>query len=886
MRAEGSLPELLKFGSDSQSVTTHDSKKEDQFRLDRIFSGGQTTQDEVYEYVARPTIEDVIRGYNGTIFAYGQTGSGKTFSMFGADREAGRPDLAGIIPRSCAHIFNYIDRCTDGTEFTVKCSFLEIYKETIRDLLNPQGINLKVRETPSRGVWVEDLSEHYVQSQEQVFDLLKLGEKFRQVTATDMNQVSSRSHSLFILILHQQAPDGSTKSGRLNLADLAGSEKVGKTNAVGNTLEEAKKINQSLSALGNCIAAITKNQKHIPYRDSKLSFILRESLGGNTKTTLLVCCSPHRFNIDETVGTLRFAQRAKTIKNNAVVNQKRSIGELEAIVAKLTEEITRLSRYIARLEQELSKANPSLSLASLRQASAPKSPSPSNAQQGWVPSSPSSSPSSSSNNANSFSFATADGETVISLKVKYDRLKADLESQLGQLNEELEANAGEKQAMEAQQTLLAEQLAAEQERLAQVHQRLDASLQERNQARLELEQARLEAQKAREIAGIDARNMRALEQDNEALGRKVADLQALRQRCEALESGHAILEAERSSLKTECDLLKISVESAHAEKAHLSQTMERYQATESALLGVRSELIDCKSKIDDLEGAVALKDGQLATARASITEKDAQIESLQLRVTTESSERATLEQSLKLKSQQLERTHVELDSLKKQSQQLQSQLSVGQEQIAKLKETAGEQARSLESLDKSCREAKDKCKEMEAEMSRSATQHREVQRASRNQISSLQAQREDLEQRLQSSQKQRGESEAILKETRAELEAQQLALSQLQLEHKQLAGSKDLLALQHTQELHQKELSVETAQSRSNELQTQVAELQSRLQKNRDRVDELNRDRAALSLQISELLAQATQKTEAHQEKVDQLNANLAELQGLSLIHI
>jgi hypothetical protein len=161
----------------------------------------------------------------------------------------------GIIPRSCAHIFNYIEEDQSGIEFTIKCSFLEIYLETVRDLLDPrQHDALKVRETPQKGVWVEGLSEHYVSAVQDVYDLLMLGEKSRATSSTNMNAVSSRSHSLFILTLTQKLPDGSTKSGRLNLADLAGSEKVGKTEAKGMRLDEAKKINQSLSALGLCIA--------------------------------------------------------------------------------------------------------------------------------------------------------------------------------------------------------------------------------------------------------------------------------------------------------------------------------------------------------------------------------------------------------------------------------------------------------------------------------------------------------------------------------------------------------------------------------------------------------------------------------------------------------
>lgn len=321
------------------------------YTFDRVFHG-DTNQLEVFEMAAKEVVEDVIKGYNGTIFAYGQTGSGKSFTMFGPDIDSS--EQKGIIPRACEYIFNHIAIDSEERVYEVRCSFLEIYKEVIKDLLDPKNINLKVRETPTRGVWVEGLSDQSVQNVTEVITLLRDGEEHRSVASTNMNATSSRSHSLFILTLIQKERDGTTKIGKLNLADLAGSEKVGKTGAVGETLEEAKKINQSLSALGNCIMALTKAKKgHVPYRDSKLTFILRESLGGNAKTTLLIACSPHSFNLEETVSTLRFGQRAKTIKNKAKINQQRSIEELELIVKKLTRELQLVKRYARRLEDEL-----------------------------------------------------------------------------------------------------------------------------------------------------------------------------------------------------------------------------------------------------------------------------------------------------------------------------------------------------------------------------------------------------------------------------------------------------------------------------------------------------------------------------------------------------
>ena len=256
--------------------------------------------------------------------------------------------LRGIIPRACHHIFSHIAQDESGTEWQIKASFLEIYMENVKDLLSTDKLNLKVRETPARGVWVEGLTEEFVTNEAEVLELLHRGEKQRSTSATGMNETSSRSHSLFVLTVAQKLKDGSTRTGKLNLGDLAGSEKVGKTGASGTTLDEAKKINQSLSALGNCINALTKegDRGHVPYRDSKLTFILRESLGGNTKTTLIVACSPHQFNADETVSTLRFAQRAKTITNSVSVNQKRSVEELELIVKALLEEVASLKKKL------------------------------------------------------------------------------------------------------------------------------------------------------------------------------------------------------------------------------------------------------------------------------------------------------------------------------------------------------------------------------------------------------------------------------------------------------------------------------------------------------------------------------------------------------------
>jgi len=328
------------------------------FQYDRVF-GQNCTQEEVYGAVASETVANVMEGYNGTIFAYGQTGAGKSFSMFGKEHSP-EGNLKGIIPRSAAHLFENIELASQNDPnydvCEIKCSFLEIYKEKIKDLLNPNGPVLKVRESKHRGVWVDGLVQEYVTCEAEVMQLIGVGEKNRHTAATAMNEASSRSHSVFIIETVQKFKDGSTKSGKLCLADLAGSERVKRSKVQGLNLEEAAMINKSLSALGNCIHALTEaGRDHIPFRDSKLTYVLRESLGGNSKTTLLVACSPHISSHEETLSTLRFAERAKTIQCSVKQNKLRSIEELTALVEKLEALNRGHKAYIKSLEQLLSQ---------------------------------------------------------------------------------------------------------------------------------------------------------------------------------------------------------------------------------------------------------------------------------------------------------------------------------------------------------------------------------------------------------------------------------------------------------------------------------------------------------------------------------------------------
>jgi kinesin family member 5 len=310
-------------------------------------------QSDIFDFSIKSTVDDILNGYNGTVFAYGQTGAGKSYTMMGTsiEDEEGR----GVIPRIVEQIFASIMSSPGTIEYTVRVSYMEIYMERIRDLLAPQNDNLPVHEEKNRGVYVKGLLEIYVSSVQEVFEVMRRGGNARAVAATNMNQESSRSHSIFVITITQKNVEtGSAKSGQLFLVDLAGSEKVGKTGASGQTLEEAKKINKSLSALGMVINSLTDGKSsHIPYRDSKLTRILQESLGGNSRTTLIINCSPSSYNDAETLSTLRFGMRAKAIKNKAKVNAELSPAELKAQLGKARSQITTFETYITSLEGEV-----------------------------------------------------------------------------------------------------------------------------------------------------------------------------------------------------------------------------------------------------------------------------------------------------------------------------------------------------------------------------------------------------------------------------------------------------------------------------------------------------------------------------------------------------
>ena len=315
-----------------------------------------TTQEQMYEKVAKKTIIDFTEGYNGTIFAYGQSGSGKTYSMLGPDSvfetlaSSAENELYGITPRAVYQIFNiFKDFERNGTKWKLTLSYIEIYNEKIKCLLSKKD-GLKIREDPNEGFIIPEKDSIDCQTPLSVFEGINLASKNRATGATNQNERSSRSHAILQLELIYNSIDGLVRKSHLSLVDLAGSERIAKTGAEGQRLKEAQKINQSLTTLGMVIMSLTTpGSKHIPFRNSKLTLILKDSLGGSSKTTLLCTASRLKRHTEESIQTLYFASRAKTIKNNAKKNIILSAGELQYLANGLKKEIMLLRGQIKNI---------------------------------------------------------------------------------------------------------------------------------------------------------------------------------------------------------------------------------------------------------------------------------------------------------------------------------------------------------------------------------------------------------------------------------------------------------------------------------------------------------------------------------------------------------
>jgi len=349
---------IVKIMSDKEiKVYDRSQDRSKMFTYDGIF-GPTSTQMDVYNTVVSPLLKEVIAGYNCTVFVYGQTGTGKTYTMEGnhMDNSNWQSDTsAGIIPRCLSHLFDEL-QLLENQQYIVRVNFLELYNEELFDLLTDEDVSSKIKlyedMTKKGSVIIHGLKEVIVHNKAEIYRILEKGSKRRQTAATILNSNSSRSHSVFSIMTHiKENTSGSEeellKTARLNLVDLAGSENVGKIGTVDK--KETKYINQSLLTLSRVITALVEKAPHIPYRESKLTRLLQESLGGRTKTSIIATISSVSDNLEETLSTLDYAHRAKNITNRPEINQKVC---KKALLKKYTEEIERLRRDLVATREK------------------------------------------------------------------------------------------------------------------------------------------------------------------------------------------------------------------------------------------------------------------------------------------------------------------------------------------------------------------------------------------------------------------------------------------------------------------------------------------------------------------------------------------------------
>lgn len=334
---------------DQSSGFVNNQRETHNFRFKHIFPE-ECTQSDVFDVVAKPVVDSVLDGFNGTIFAYGQTGSGKTFTITGGPE---RYEDRGIIPRTLSYIFDRFSKNSDRT-FEAKVSYLEIYNNVGYDLLDPKHEIAKMEDLPKvelldmgpGEVHLKNLSQTPVANEEDALEKLFVGDTNRMIAETPMNMASTRSHCVFTIYITSRVPgDAVIRRSKLHLVDLAGSERIGKTGVEGNLATEAKYINLSLHYLEQVIVALSeKSRSHIPYRNSMMTSVLRDSLGGNCKTTMIAALSVAKPNIDESISTCRFAQRVALIKNTATLNEET---DPRLIISKLKAEVERLKAELA-----------------------------------------------------------------------------------------------------------------------------------------------------------------------------------------------------------------------------------------------------------------------------------------------------------------------------------------------------------------------------------------------------------------------------------------------------------------------------------------------------------------------------------------------------------
>ncbi|KAJ8720482.1 hypothetical protein PYW08_005947 [Mythimna loreyi] len=332
--------EVVKVWPERGAVQVYNPKGQDKmFTYDAAYDASADTQT-MYDEMVRPLVASVLDGFNGCVFAYGQTGTGKTHTM------EGTADHEGIIPRAFRHIWAHIENsASPDVTHLVSCSYIELYLEDVRDLLSKDCKKLTIRGQELNGFYIPEMTSVVCKSAAEMVRVMRAGNRNRAAGRTDMNEHSSRSHAVFLVTVETaHRKTNRIRVGKLNLVDLAGSERQRKTGASAERLREASRINQALSSLGNVISALAENSPHVPYRDSKLTRILQDSLGGNSKTIMIANIGPASYNYDETITTLRYAHRAKAIKNKPVRNE-------DPKDAKLREYQAEIERLRALIEQ-------------------------------------------------------------------------------------------------------------------------------------------------------------------------------------------------------------------------------------------------------------------------------------------------------------------------------------------------------------------------------------------------------------------------------------------------------------------------------------------------------------------------------------------------------
>lgn len=621
-------------------------------------------QDEMYEKVASKTIEDFTNGYHGTLFAYGNSGSGKTYSIVGPDEivEFLAKDfsvvpediqkLYGVIPRATISIFNAINEYTaGGATVSLMASYIEIYNETITCLLNGKE-NLKVQEIPKVGFNISGKEERACLCPEDIFKVLYIGTKNKTVGGTLQNARSSRSHTLLSLEMKVKTMDGSERSSKLNIVDLAGSEKLRNTGATTpERVKEAQKINLSLTTLGMCIMALTENNSFVPFRNSKLTLLLKESLGGNSKTTLLCAARRDKKLAEDNLNSLGFAQRAKSIKTKCVKNVKLSDKESEYLVNALKREIVTLRKQVKELGHNF---KPILDTKLLQLLDGDLKDEIGTIDSGEP--STSTSLGKPLNSSKRTSLINLSEEEIIykycELRAKYDNLIENAGNRIWDLSEKV-SNSGvisEEQLKEMNQKtdeVKAKLKAEYDEEIKRLEEKIDFEKKQRKNIEEELKTAKDDAnglQEMLDLNGVDIENMSSQLEEKEkevkAALKEKEDIQfslSIKDKEIAVRDGfiedykkqiqelnNKLSEAE-GNLSSQTQVLKekeMNISSLNEEVLNLRSSQEDYikklQAAQQEIETYVSQILDSKNKNDELQNSIINKESSIINLTAEV----------------------------------------------------------------------------------------------------------------------------------------------------------------------------------------------------------------------------------------------------------------------------